>query len=141
MKSNRKNNPKEQIKAILGEGTNFNGSLKYDGTVRIDGFFEGDIVTGDKLIIGGTGVFKGTIEAGIVHVFGSVIGEIRANSIVQIMSKAQIIGDIISPVLIVEEGVKLLGNCTIGQDAIREYKRKLLPANKTSKQNEIPDPV
>jgi cytoskeletal protein CcmA (bactofilin family) len=129
LKNTRRDPSREQIKAILGEGTSFCGSLKFCGTVRIDGYFEGDIVTNDILIIGETGVVKGSIKAGNVHIFGSMIGEIRANNNVEIKSTAQIIGDIFSPMLTVEEGVKLLGNCSIGQDSVREYKSKLLPVN------------
>ena len=44
-----------QIKAYLGEDTIFNGSLNFDGTVRIDGKFEGQVTTKDTLIIGLSG--------------------------------------------------------------------------------------
>ena len=33
----------DQIKAYMGEDTVFNGSLNFDGTVRIDGKFEGQV--------------------------------------------------------------------------------------------------
>ena len=127
MRLKQKNNPKDHIKAILGEGTSFWGSLKYSGTVRIDGFFEGDIITDDILIIGSNGVVKGSIKAGFIHVFGSVIGDIRANNAVKVMSSAQIIGDIFTPMLTVEEGVKLLGSCSVGHDIAVDQKSKLLP--------------
>jgi len=132
VKSNKRNNKKEYIKAILGEGTNFHGTLKYKGTVRIDGFFEGDIITEDILIVGENGVVKGIIEAGTVHVYGSIIGEIKANNKVEVKSTAQILGDISSPILTVEEGVRLLGNCNISQDITKERQNKLLPVNEPS---------
>ena len=44
-----------QIKAYMGENTVFNGSLSFDGTVRIDGKFEGKVHTDDTLIVGTTG--------------------------------------------------------------------------------------
>ena len=33
------------IKAYLGEGVVFKGNLSFDGTVRIDGKFEGNVKT------------------------------------------------------------------------------------------------
>ena len=42
-----------QIKAYMGEDTVFNGSLTFDGTVRIDGKFEGQVNTDGTLIVGG----------------------------------------------------------------------------------------
>ena len=41
-----------EIKAFLGEGTEFKGVLSFQGTVRIDGHVEGEVVGDDLLIVG-----------------------------------------------------------------------------------------
>ncbi|MDE1045581.1 MAG: polymer-forming cytoskeletal protein, partial [Nitrospinaceae bacterium] len=56
----------DQIKAYMGEDTVFNGSLNFDGTVRIDGKFEGQVFTDDTLIIGETGNLAAEISAGTI---------------------------------------------------------------------------
>ncbi len=66
-----------QIKAYLGEDTIFNGSLNFDGTVRIDGKFEGQVTTKDTLIIGETGHLMAEISAGTVICMGYVEGPAR----------------------------------------------------------------
>jgi len=68
-----------QIKAYMGEGAVFNGSLSFEGTVRIDGKFEGEVNTDDTLIIGETGHLRAEIFAGTVICLGRVEGTIIAS--------------------------------------------------------------
>src|SRR2546428_12939974 len=42
----------ENVNALLGKGIEFEGKLSFEGTVRIDGKFTGQITTGAGLIIG-----------------------------------------------------------------------------------------
>ncbi len=44
----------EDITTILGRGSAFEGKLTFEGTVRIDGRFKGEIVTEGTLIVGET---------------------------------------------------------------------------------------
>ncbi|MBL9110065.1 MAG: polymer-forming cytoskeletal protein, partial [Myxococcales bacterium] len=41
-----------EITALLGRGTHFDGKLRFDGVVRIDGSFTGEIRSEDTLIVG-----------------------------------------------------------------------------------------
>ena len=65
-----------EITALLGRGTEFEGKLHFDGCVRIDGRFKGDIRGDDVLIIGEGADVEGTIEVGTCIVTG---GEVRAD--------------------------------------------------------------
>src|SRR5262245_44269013 len=40
------------LNALLGRGSEFEGKLTFEGTVRIDGKFTGTIVTNDVLVVG-----------------------------------------------------------------------------------------
>src|SRR4051812_17209558 len=44
--------PATEITALLGRGTRFEGKLHFEGRVRIDGVFKGEIKSDDVLIIG-----------------------------------------------------------------------------------------
>ena len=100
-----------QIKAYMGEDTVFNGSLFFDGTVRIDGKFEGQVNTDDTLIIGETGHVRAEIFAGTVICLGRVEGTITAIKKVEIHSSSRVVGNVKSPALYVELGGKLDGTC------------------------------
>ena len=115
-----------QIKAYMGEETVFNGSLNFDGTVRIDGKFEGKVITEDTLIIGETGHLMAEISAGTVICMGRVEGTIVASKKVEIHSTSKILGNIKSPAIDIELGGILDGNCDMtGKET------KIIPLVKT----------
>ena len=100
-----------QIKAYMGQDTVFNGSLNFDGTVRIDGKFEGQIFTSDTLIIGETGHLIAEISAGTIICMGRVEGTLIASKKVEIHANSRVIGNIKSPALYIELGGVLDGSC------------------------------
>ena len=101
----------DQIKAYMGEDTVFKGSLNFDGTVRIDGKFEGQVFTDDTIIIGETGHLIAEISAGTIICMGRVEGTLIAAKKVEIHANSQVIGNIKSPALYVELGGVLDGTC------------------------------
>ncbi|MDO9209880.1 MAG: polymer-forming cytoskeletal protein [Deltaproteobacteria bacterium] len=103
MDTKRKN--KEEINALLGWGTEFEGKLTFEGAVRVDGKFTGEVQSNGMLIIGEKAVVRAEIQAGIVLVHGEAHGKISAKSRIEAYSPARIYGDIYSPVLVLGEGV------------------------------------
>ena len=99
------------IKAYLGENVVFKGDLSFDGTVRIDGKFEGHVNTNDTLIIGETGDVVAEIVAGTVICKGKVKGAIVAATRVEMHASSKVVGDVQSPSLTMELGAMLDGNC------------------------------
>lgn len=93
-----------EIAAFLGQGTSFNGRLMFEGTVRIDGNFVGDIYTRDTLIIGPDARVRAQIDADTVVIAGTLEGEVRALGRVEIQSTGVLRGQVISPILKIEEG-------------------------------------
>ncbi len=103
MDTKRKN--KEEINALLGWGTEFEGKLTFEGAVRVDGKFTGEVQSNGMLIIGEKAVVRAEIQAGVVLVHGETHGKISAKSRIEAYSPARIYGDIYSPVLVLGEGV------------------------------------
>ena len=100
-----------EIKAYMGEDTIFNGLLNYTGTVRIDGKFEGQVITEDTLIIGETGHLTAEISAGTVICMGYVEGTVMASQKIEIHSTSKVVGNIKSPALNIELGGVFDGTC------------------------------
>ena len=100
-----------EIKAYMGEDTVFNGLLNYSGTVRIDGKFEGQVITEDTLIIGETGHLTAEISAGTVICMGYVEGNLMASQKIEIHSTSKVVGNIKSPALNIELGGVFDGTC------------------------------
>ena len=101
----------DQIKAYMGEDTVFNGSLNFNGTVRIDGKFNGQVFTDDTLIIGETGNLTAEISAGTIICMGRIEGTLIASKKVEIHANSRVIGNITSPALYIELGGVLDGTC------------------------------
>ena len=101
-----------EINALLGHGTEFNGKLTFQGTVRIDGTFSGEIKTDDVLIIGEGAQVKAEIDVTTLIIRGGVVhGNIRARELVEIHAPGKLIGNIVSPQLYIDKGVIFQGEC------------------------------
>jgi cytoskeletal protein CcmA (bactofilin family) len=99
------------IKAFLGEGTEFKGTLSFEGTVRIDGKIEGEIISKDLLIVGETAFIKAEIDVGRIINSGSIEGNISAQQRIEILPPGSVKGHIRTPNLILMEGAKFNGTC------------------------------
>lgn len=117
MMNGKKGTDQSHIRAFLGEGTEFEGLLSFDGTVRIDGKFRGEIHTADTLIIGESGNIEAEIKAGQVIIMGALNGNIKAAQKVEITHTGRLSGDINTPALVVHEGGVLEGNIRMKKDA------------------------
>jgi len=107
---------------FLGKGVDFKGKANFEGTVRVDGHFEGEITTADTLIIGEHAVIKGTITGGVIVSGGKVEGNITASKKVQLLKPAVVIGDVHSPSFSLEEGVLFQGICDMGISQLEDLK-------------------
>jgi len=103
------------IRAFLGDETSFEGKLIFEGTVRIDGKFNGEIHTDDVVIIGETAEVNAEINAGEVIISGTVRGNVYAKNNLEILAPAKVYGNILTPRLTIQEGVIFDGTCRMEQ--------------------------
>jgi len=104
------------VNSIIGEGTKLKGDFNLSGLLRIDGAFSGSVKTDGKVLIGKNGVAECYIIASTVIIGGKVKGEIVATERITILSTGELTGNIVTPRLIIEEGVIFDGSCEIIED-------------------------
>ncbi|MDA0998921.1 MAG: polymer-forming cytoskeletal protein [bacterium] len=104
-------NYEKTIRAFLGEGTEFKGVITFEGTVRVDGILEGEVVTEDTFIVGSAATVKANIQAGIVVVMGKVEGKIEAKQKCEIRLGGHVKGDVYTSNIFIEEGAVFEGTC------------------------------
>ena len=109
--SDSKSYSENEVIAILGEKTEFKGVLTFIGTTRIDGKFEGEVITKDTLIIGKTADIKAEISAGTIITQGKIHGNLIASKKVEIKGGSELIGNIKTPALHIEENAVFEGSC------------------------------
>ncbi|OHD56279.1 MAG: cell division protein [Spirochaetes bacterium GWF1_51_8] len=101
---------------IIGEKSFFEGRFLINGTIQINGKFEGQILKVDTIQVGKTGKVKTDIVASSIVVEGVVVGNIQAHTRVMLLPTARMLGDIHTPELIIHNGVILEGKCHISTD-------------------------
>ncbi|HKU44652.1 MAG TPA: polymer-forming cytoskeletal protein [Polyangiales bacterium] len=106
-----------ELQALLGPGAEFEGKLIFQGRVRIEGRFKGDIRSDDVLILGPSAQVEGNVEVGTLIVRGgSLSGDVRARQTVEIYSPAKVRGNIEAAQVFLEKGAVFEGQCTMAED-------------------------
>jgi len=105
-----------KIDNILGPNTSYNGTVKSDGNIRIDGIYQGYIETAGNLIIGPSAKVLADIVANSIQVWGAVRGNITAQSRLEILPDGRVWGDIHVASLLIDEGGMFRGQCVMASE-------------------------
>ena len=112
--------------AHLGQGTRISGKLAFEGKARVDGEVEGEISVKGTLLIGESAIVNAQITATNVVIHGRVTGDINASKKLEIRSPGKLFGNVVTPSLVIEEGVVFEGQCSMGAKEERGKKVTLL---------------
>src|SRR2546426_7036700 len=102
---------RSELNALLGKGSALEGKLLFEGTVRIDGKFTGEIVSTDTLMIGEGAEVKGQIQVGSLIIVGEYSGDAKASKSIEIKAPAKVRGTLTTASIVIERGVFFEGNC------------------------------
>ena len=114
-----KSNPEKALKdssrieTIIGTDTVIQGTISSKGGIRIDGRLEGGVAEATNVVIGDRGEVQGDISARSAIIGGKIHGNILTTGAIEILSNAQIHGDIKTASLSIAEGAIFEGNCTM----------------------------
>ena len=125
-------NPKSMNQ--LGQGTVISGDVRSDSDIRIDGKVNGNVFTKAKLVLGSSAVIEGKVNCANAYIEGTVNGNIEAGELLILSKTAFVSGDIIIKKLVVEEGAKFNGRCTMGIQVIRNSEKEETPSVRAIKQ-------
>jgi cytoskeletal protein CcmA (bactofilin family) len=114
------------VNSILGEGSSFKGNVRIQGSMRVDGEFEGNLTVSESLIVGKSGTVKAEIEVGEGVVAGRVVGRLRASERVELQTGSRMEGDVFTKSFMIEDGVFFRGSCHMGKEE-EEEKEILVP--------------
>jgi cytoskeletal protein CcmA (bactofilin family) len=115
VKDKTKAPPVETIETVIGPTASFQGTVRADGNIRIDGVFEGAIETASNLIIGDQAKILADIIAHNVSVSGAVKGNISANR-VEVLESGRIWGDLTVNSLTLDDGGFVSGQVNMHTD-------------------------
>lgn len=104
-----------EVTGVLDKGSEFDGTLSFEGAFRIGGVFRGKIFTDDVLIIGEGAEVDAEIEVGTLILSGELKGSVKAKDRVEIHYPAVFRGNIQTPSLMVADGVVFEGVSQMGR--------------------------
>lgn len=97
----------------INEGTNIVGDIHSKGFFRIDGTIEGNVSTPSKVVLGRTGLIKGTLTCENADIEGKIVGKIDIINTLSLKSTAHIEGDVVAGKLAVEPGATFNASCAM----------------------------
>ncbi len=100
-----------EIKAFLGEGTEFEGKLIFTGAVRLDGKFKGEILGKGTLVVGQGARIEADINVDSLMVGGDVRGAVEVRERMEIDTTGKFYGNVKTGIFIIHEGGLFEGNC------------------------------
>lgn len=122
---NRPSVPTARNLACLGSTITIKGEISSDEDLEIDGKVEGPIsLRGHRLTVGRNAQLKTEITAREVIVYGNVSGNLHARDRVEIKKDGQVVGDITTSRISIEDGAYFKGRIEIdrAQSSIQENK-------------------
>jgi len=115
--------------SILGPTLRFKGNLSADENLVIQGQVEGTIGPVPRVTVGATATVHATIDAAIVIVEGTVLGDIKASASVVVRETAKVTGNISAPAVSILDGAEFNGQVSMGD---RRRARDGQPATKAA---------
>ena len=102
------------------EGTTFEGNIRSQSNMRIDGTFEGDITTKGRLVVGPKGSIRGNVMCAHCEVEGSMEGQIEVAELMALKASAKVAGTVYYGQLSVEAGAQPVGTFHMGSRERKE---------------------
>ena len=129
-----------KITTIIGKGAECNGDFSAEGSVRIDGTINGNVMVTGTLIVGATGSINGDVDAKSTIVGGEIIGDVRVADRTELTGTAKLIGNITTAIIVIDENAIFQGSCNMNQDVPGKRTRpasKVVRAGKKSAKEAI----
>jgi cytoskeletal protein CcmA (bactofilin family) len=125
---------------LINEGTEIEGKFTFTGTVLLNGRIRGEIISNDSLVVGEKGVINASIRAGVVEISGEVVGNVNATDRIELHANCRVYGDIDAPVVVIDEGALLEGQCRMTKGRPKEATATLArdPSVVPLKRQELP---
>jgi cytoskeletal protein CcmA (bactofilin family) len=112
-RSGKKKPTQDAITAFLGAGAEYRGQFNFQGIARIDGGVIGDIVADGTLVLGEDGRVEGSIRVAELIANGRIVGDVEASRRAVLSGRSNLRGNLLSPVVVIEDGAVLNGVVTM----------------------------
>jgi len=116
--------PNHAATSVIDHGCEVEGRISFAGTLVLNGKVRGELISSDTLLVGEKGEIEADLRVGTAIVSGQIVGNIVAHERVELRGHARISGDIVTPVLVLEEGVSFDGHCKMKDEQSNGAKKE-----------------
>lgn len=103
---------------LIGRGIEIKGDINFNNQLNVEGKVSGKLISeSGTLTIGETGHIEAQVNVGVCVIHGSLYGDLIARTRVEIRRTGRIHGDVVTPILLVEEGAIFNGAIRMDQKA------------------------
>lgn len=103
----------------IAKGTTITGDIVSEGDFRIEGNVQGNVKTPGKVVIGRTGMIKGTLTSANADIEGKFSGKLILSDTLSLKTTAHVEGEVEVAKLAVEPGATFNATCAM-KGAIKE---------------------
>jgi cytoskeletal protein CcmA (bactofilin family) len=107
----KSSNSNHAATSVIDHGCDAEGRLAFVGAVAMNGKFRGELFSADTLFLGAEGDIEAEVQVTTGIISGQVKGNITARERIELSRSARIFGNIVTPVLVLEEGAVFDGQC------------------------------
>lgn len=98
---------------FISQGTKIVGDFTSEGDFRIDGIIEGDIKTSGKVVVGKSGIIKGTLQGTDAYFEGHFSGKLTVTGTLTLKASAHLEGEVVVGKLAVDPGATFNVTCVM----------------------------
>jgi cytoskeletal protein CcmA (bactofilin family) len=123
---------------VIGRGIEVSGDIFFAEQLHVFGKIEGKVSSDSgTLIIGESGRLEAQVDVGICVIQGALHGNLIAKTRVEIHRTGRVNGDLITPVLLVEEGGVFNGAIKMGQDVVSRKLEEVPPVKNAAPPRQV----
>lgn len=116
----KREHSKEYAVTIITNGCHFSGKLYCKGSTRIGGRVDGEIISEGLLIIEEEATICADVKAEDIVIQGHLRGTVEAHGKVELSPSCIYEGDIITPILVMQEGAQFNGRATMDHNRMMD---------------------
>jgi cytoskeletal protein CcmA (bactofilin family) len=107
----KNSNSKHGATSVIDHGCEAQGRFNFVGTVAMNGKFRGELFSADTLLLGAEGEVEAEVQVAVGIISGQIKGDITGRERIELSGTARVFGNIVTPVLVLEEGAVIDGQC------------------------------
>ena len=106
----------EKYSSVVSAGSDWRGTLKLEGSVRVEGHLSGEIEARDTVYVAEGAHVDAQVQAAYVVIAGTFEGQVQCSERLELMPTSRITGDMTTKALMIHEGAFIDGQIHMTND-------------------------